>query len=137
RRPPQPCGHRLSTCPRGDRRRRLSGHPCQAAGLPIRPCSWFHQVERSPDVLPGGLSVRTTHRRLLTSTLVAAAALVLLAGCGTGNRQSTTQTPPSPATPATTPQAPAAGERCHARELAAALQQQRPGGGSRYAVLTL
>lgn len=83
--------------------------------------------------------MRTTHRRLLTSTLVAAAALVLLAGCGTGNRQSTTQTqtPPSPATPATTPQAPAAGERCHARELAAALQQQRPGGGSRYAVLTL
>jgi hypothetical protein len=83
--------------------------------------------------------VRTTQRPLLTGTLVAAAALVLLAGCGTGNQQSTaTQpAPSSSATPATSPQAPAAGERCHTRELGAALQQQRPGGGSRYAVLTL
>ena len=84
--------------------------------------------------------MRTTQRRLLTGTLVAAAALVLLAGCGTGNQQSAappTPTPSSSAAPSTSPQAPAAGERCHTRELGAALQQQRPGGGSRYAVLTL
>lgn len=83
--------------------------------------------------------MRTTQRRRLTGTMVAAAALVLLAGCGTGTPPSTaTQPAPTPsANSASTPAAPAAGERCHTRELAASLQQQRPGGGNRYAVLTL
>lgn len=89
--------------------------------------------------------MRTIQRRRLTGTMVAAAALVLLAGCGTGNPQSTATQPttsPKPATsasaaPAAAPSAPAAGERCHTRELGASLQQQRPGGGNRYAVLTL
>lgn len=82
--------------------------------------------------------MRIIRRRLLTGTLVAGAALVLLAGCGTTPQSTATQPTPSPsATSQSTPAAPAAGERCHTRELGAALQQQRPGGGSRYAVLTL
>jgi hypothetical protein len=87
--------------------------------------------------------VRTTRPRLLLGALVSAATVWLLAGCGSGSRPASAPAPASPtpthsAAPSSAPQGPpAAGEPCHTRELAAALQQTRPGGGSRYAILTL
>ena len=84
--------------------------------------------------------MRTTQRRLLTATLLSGAALVLL-GCGSGNQSTAGPATPSPPPSVTTTSSPrsqpAAGERCHTSELAASLQQTRPGGGNRYAVLTL
>jgi hypothetical protein len=86
--------------------------------------------------------VRTTSRRLLRATLLSAATLGLLAACGSANQAAVTPSARPSATPSAAPTGAAqgqtaAGEPCHSRELALAVQQTRPGGGNRYAILTL